>query len=444
MILKKLLNPNHPFSPAKCPFYYGWIIMIGATLGTIASIPGHTMGMGVFTEYLITSLGITRNSLAQSYAIGTIVSSMCLPWAGVMLDRLGARPMIVLACWGLGIALIFMGLLEVFVRNILPAGASPWVLFVVMTCVFFCTRFFGQGALTMVSRSMVGRWFNSRRSFVTMISSLGVGLSFNIAPKVLNQSLEVFGGQGTIFLMAAIIGLGMGTVGYLIFRNTPEECGLLLENGIERKKKHRQDIQTYHEFTRKEAVKTYPFWAVTLCFAWYSLTITALTFHISDIGREFGYSRDYVYNIFAYSAIVGICATLFTGWAGDRLPMKILVLMIAIGQYMISLGVVYFQTGIGFNTIAIGYGMSNGVFMSLITMVWPRFFGRKHLGAVSGACTLFVVFASAFGPILISELHLFFGNYSQPFMLVSLVQGILIITSLFVENPQRLHRRKTA
>lgn len=440
MNINALLDPHKPFSPKSVPFYYGWVIMVGATIGTIASIPGHTMGMGVFTEYLISTLHISRNSLAKSYAIGTILSSLCLPWAGVMLDRLGARPMIVLASWGLGIALILLGMLEVISSQLIQFDSYPWIIFVILTFNFFLTRFFGQGTVTMVSRSMIGRWFNVKRSFVTMLSSIGVGLSFNIAPQVLNQSLKVFGGQGTIFILAAVIGLGMGTFGYLVFRNSPEECGLELDNGHVRKKPHRQDIQTYHEYTRGEAIKTYPFWGVTCCFALYSLTITALTFHITDIGREFQHSRDYVYSIFPYAGVVGIAATLLTGWAGDRFRMKFLVLLIAIGQLMISLGVIYFDEAEGFWLIVVGYGVSNGVFVSLITMIWPRFFGRKNLGAVSGACTLFVVFASAFGPILMSELQIYFANYSEPFFALSLVQSVLVITSLFVENPQRKHR----
>ncbi len=414
--------------------------MVAATIGTIASIPGHTMGVGVFTEYLISSLQISRTSLAKSYAIGTVLSSFCLPWAGVLLDRLGARPMIIIASLGLGLALILLGMLEVISSTVFPENASPWVMFSALCFTFFLLRFFGQGTVTMVSRSMIGRWFNVKRSFVTMLSSLGVGLSFNIAPQVLNQSLKVFGGQGTIFILAALIGLGMSMIGYLFFRNSPEECGLLLDNGKTPQKSPKQDIETYHEFTRAEAIRTYPFWAVTCCFAIYSLTITALTFHITDIGKEFFHSRDYVYSIFPYAGIVGIAATLFTGWGGDRFPMKNLVLLIAAGQLTMSLGVVYFEGIAGFALLVVGYGISNGVFVSLITMIWPRFFGRENLGAVSGACTLFVVFASAFGPILLSLLQGFFGNYSVPFYLLSLIQSCLILTSFFVENPQRKHR----
>ncbi|HCE06906.1 MAG TPA: hypothetical protein DEQ62_11315, partial [Verrucomicrobiales bacterium] len=42
-----------PFAPSACPFFYGWVIVFAATIGTIASIPGQTMGFTVFTDVLM-------------------------------------------------------------------------------------------------------------------------------------------------------------------------------------------------------------------------------------------------------------------------------------------------------------------------------------------------------------------------------------------------------
>ena len=46
-----------PFSPSRCPFFYGWMIVFAATLGSIFSIPGQTMGFTVFTDVLMKELG---------------------------------------------------------------------------------------------------------------------------------------------------------------------------------------------------------------------------------------------------------------------------------------------------------------------------------------------------------------------------------------------------
>ena len=53
---------NTPFSPARCPFFYGWVIVAVSTLSICSSIPGQTAGIGLFTDSLMGALGITRTS----------------------------------------------------------------------------------------------------------------------------------------------------------------------------------------------------------------------------------------------------------------------------------------------------------------------------------------------------------------------------------------------
>ncbi len=79
-----------------------------STLGTLLSIPGQTMGVSVFTDYLIRDLDLSRNDLTSAYMIGTILSACVLPFAGCCFDRLGARVMIVIASLALGVTLLYL------------------------------------------------------------------------------------------------------------------------------------------------------------------------------------------------------------------------------------------------------------------------------------------------------------------------------------------------
>ena len=81
--------------------------MAASTFGLLASIPGQTMGVGVFSEYLISKTGLNRIQLSFAYMMGTILSSLILPFAGKLLDRIGARMMILATGIGLGAALLF-------------------------------------------------------------------------------------------------------------------------------------------------------------------------------------------------------------------------------------------------------------------------------------------------------------------------------------------------
>ena len=69
-----------PFAPRRWPFFYGWVILAASTVGILASIPGQTMGVSVFTDHLIAALRISRVQLSTAYMFGTVASSFMLPW----------------------------------------------------------------------------------------------------------------------------------------------------------------------------------------------------------------------------------------------------------------------------------------------------------------------------------------------------------------------------
>ena len=46
----RVFEPDFPFAPSRLPFFYGWLVLVVATLAILVSIPGQTMGVSVFTE----------------------------------------------------------------------------------------------------------------------------------------------------------------------------------------------------------------------------------------------------------------------------------------------------------------------------------------------------------------------------------------------------------
>jgi hypothetical protein len=96
MKISTLFKANFPFIPSRFPVFYGWVIVVFTTLGIMSSIPGQTMGVGIYTDFLIQSSHLSRMQISMAYMTGTILSSLLLPLAGRYYDLLGARIMIVL------------------------------------------------------------------------------------------------------------------------------------------------------------------------------------------------------------------------------------------------------------------------------------------------------------------------------------------------------------
>ena len=64
---------------------------------------------------------------------------------------------------------------------------------------------------------------------------------------------------------------------------------------------------------------------------------------------------------------------------------------------------------------ATAMGLGGGLVMVLFFSVWPRVYGRKHLGRIGGAAQAMTVVASALGPLMLAWCIELTGSYAGMF-----------------------------
>ena len=429
-----------PFVPRRFPFFYGWVVIATSVLGVIASIPGQTMGVSVFTDSLIDALGLTREQLSRCYMFGTIISGLLLPFAGRLIDKLGTRIMSVVAAAGLGVSLVFLSRCD-SISNWLGQYISNSItvaLFVIMLC-FMLIRFFGQGTLTVTSRVAMGKWFNHRRGLATGIAGIFIAFAFSYAPKLFNWMLESFGWRSSSLILSGIVMFGYGTFAAVFMRDNPEECLLVMDGVTDEAKLAKMSDKvpdTYHQFTRKEAVNTMAFWSFTLGTALHVFLLTAITFHLTSIAEEASRTRKEAFGIFIAMSFAGVAARFTAGYLSDLIRIKWLLIVMMTAELAGTFGMVIFASRSGWWMASLGYGIAGGIFGTLINVAWPRFFGRENLGGIAGINMSILVFASAIGPWLYSMVLVKSGSF-RPIIATSLLLPILItVLAFWTENPQ--------
>ena len=433
------LDPRRPFDPARFPLFYGWVIVACATLGMIASIPGQTMGVSVFTDIFIEEMGLSRLQLAGSYLIGTVLSGFLLPYGGRLFDRVGARWFCLLAFVVFGFVLFFLASVDwVYGAASLLLGGSVLLSGIVMTFGFFSLRFLGQGLVTLGSRSMQAKWWNRRRGFVGGIGAVAIGFIFSLAPLYLDWQIQLFGWRGTYIVNGLLLIVVMGSLAYLFFRDNPEECGLEMDGGfIAAPVKVNPDLVWKKDFTLSEAYRTYAFWIVSLMLAMNALVGTAYTFHVVDIGRSYGVDRRTILGFFAFAAAVSVPTNLLLGLLADHIRIRYLVAFIGIAGAILGLGILHLPSLLGVVLLVVGLGTSGGGFSVVMNVAYPRYYGRAHIGAINGASMLFFVWGSALGPLFYSLGLSWAGSYDQAVIAGSVVYLILAVAALWASNPQR-------
>ena len=96
----------------------------------------------------------------------------------------------------------------------------------------------------------------------------------------------------------------------------------------------------------------------------------------------------------------------------------------------------HLYTNIGWLSAIITLGLTGGIWGVLCNVAFPRYFGRKHLGAISGISMSILVISSAVGPAMFSYGKLWFGSYQNVALLVLIMPASIFIMSFFTKNPQ--------
>lgn len=417
-----------PFDPGRFRFYYGWIILGAGTVGMLASFPGQTAGVSVFTEHLSDATGLTRLQLAMAYLIGTTSSGLFLPLGGRWVDAVGSRVVAFGATVGLATtitALSFVG------------AMSQAVGLVVMSIGFAFLRFFGQGLLTLSSRTMISQWFDRRRGLVSSASSAAFAFVFSLTPTLLFALVELSGFRWAWRQLAIGLVLGLGTMILVLYRNTPEECGLMIDGqGPLPEGATSIDLTDDIAATKSEAVRDRRFWIVTLPIFSMSVVGTALTFHIVDLGSEVGLDEATIVLIFVPIAIISIPITLISGWLADTIPIVALAAAMAVFQIIMYLTIGELDQPVLRILAIVSWGSSSGLRAALMAAALPRFFGRTHLGSIAGTQMSTLVIGSAIGPFLFAWIEAAAGSYRTA-LWVSLVGPVASLALVAIHATAR-------
>jgi OFA family oxalate/formate antiporter-like MFS transporter len=438
------LAPDFPFPPGKFPFFYGWAIVAVATLGIVMSVPGQTMGVSVFTDHLIRVTGLTRLELANTYLVGTLASSLFLPRGGVYLDHHGSRTTGIVACIAVALTLCLLTQLDkistglsVLVGLDRPVATAA----VILTLAFMMLRFSGQGMLTMASRTMMAKWFERRRGLASGLSGIFVSGGFAIAPLILQSFIDLGGWRGAWLMLAGLVGIGMGLVILVFFRENPEECGLQMDGDIPKDPRAVSPMGSTASddlsFTRAEALRTARFWYVTLSRSLQAMVFTGITFHIVDIGVETGIGGREAVKLFIPLALVSTTTGLISGWAADRVPVRALVLLSVGLQTIAYIGAGRLDEWPFLIMMLVGWGGAGGLYATLLNVAIPNFFGRLHLGAISSIQMSCMVAASAMGPAFLAASKTYLGTYESGLLWCCAFSGAVFLFALLAPRASR-------
>ncbi len=412
--------PAHTAPSPRKRFYYGWTIVALAAAAMVATLPGRTHGLGMITERLLNdpAFHIDRVSYADLNLWATLLgAAFCLP-CGRLIDRYGLRTVLTGTVLCLGVVVLAMTRLTGVV-----------MLFVAIAL----TRGFGQSALSVVSITMVGKWFSSRKLSLAMAAyAVLMSLGF-IGAALWGKEYAAADWRVVWSAMGLLLLFGMAPLGWLLTRNSPEQCGLFLD-GEESNNTSTSSDAVGH--TLVQALRTPAFWVFGLAVSMYGLIASGVSLFNESILVERGFTVEVYYNMLALTTAVALLAKFPIGWLVQRMPIgrTLSVAMFVLAASLCWLPRVETQPQVVL--YAVGMGLSGAAITVIFFTFWGRAYGRAHLGRIQGAAQMLTVFASALGPKMLAECQARTGSYSLIFYTMAVVVSALATWAFFVPIPR--------
>jgi len=189
------------------------------------------------------------------------------------------------------------------------------------------------------------------------------------------------------------------------------------------------------DLTWQQALATPAFWVFSIGAALYGLVASGIGLFNESILAERGFGADVYYQTLIVTAMTALIGNFGGGWLATRLS---LTNLLAISLFILALGLAALPhiTSIGQVMVwATAMGLGGGLVMVLFFSVWPRVYGRAHLGRIQGAAQAMTVIASAVGPLLLAWCIEWTGSYGAMFNILAAVIGTLAFISMVTPLP---------
>lgn len=398
--------------------FYGWWNVAASFVGLALSYAMFTVfAFGTFVGPLHAEFGWQRGPMSLALTIANITIVVASPLLGALVDRVGARRVMVVSIALLGLCVASM--------SRLTGNIQHYYLMHILIPLL------GAGTLPLAYSRIIVAWFEKRRGLALGIALSGFGVGAAMVPSLAQWMIEQFGWREAYLVFGGLIfGFSLPLAAFVL-REKPAEMGLL-PNGAAR----REDVEeragataNWAGFTLAESARTRPFWFLVVSIVLIGVGITSILAHLVPmlIGRGVEPARAaFAMSLLGFGLIFGRIAS---GWlmdhffapyvaAGFQLGMLCGLVILALG----ASGPLAFLAGIS-------AGLATGSEISEISYLVSRYFGLKAFGLVNGIMFAAFQLGSGAGAYAMGAYYDRAGDYIGALWVVS---GLTVISTLLI------------
>lgn len=385
-------------------------IVVGCTIGTAVSMtPMVYTVFGLFLLPIAAEFGWPRSAVSLVLLFAAIAGSLSSPIVGGLIDRHGARKVILSGMVAFALAVAAVSLIR----------ANRFELYAAYTLVGIA----GTVPSGVTFTKVIAGWFDRHRGlFLGIVGGLGNGVGAALSPVFVHALIAHYGWRtGYVGIGVVILVVGFPVV-FALLRDPPRErCEAGAASG-----------DHDHDMTPAQARSTSTFWIILVAIALGAGCMTAVFAHVVPMLLDRGVAADHATFVLVTFSMVTAVWQVAVGWLLDHVPRP----WIAAPFFLVALaGLMLFQSTSSYPRLILSGGLMGlglGTEYGVLPYFLSRYFGVRHYGAISGAVYGVIALTQGLTPFLMDLVFDLDGSYRPAILAigVGLIGGALLILRL--------------
>lgn len=368
---------------------YGWVIVAAGAVITCVAM-GALFALPVYLQPIADETGWSRAGISTAMTIGFVVMGVAGFGWGTLTDRIGARPVVLIAALILGTGLFIASRTADLILFQLAYGGLAGAA---------AGAFFAPIMATTVG------WFDKHRSLAVSLVSIGAGVAPMVITPLASILIQAYGWRSAM-MMTALVATALLVPASFLIRRAPQTLADTADH-------QQSDVAPRNPAPAKPfaALRTPQFAVLAATFFLCCAAHSGPIFHTVSYAMLCGVPALAAASIYSVEGVAGLFGRLVFGLAADRLGVKKVLIgglaLQAAGIY----SYIYVADLTNFYMLAVVLGLAYGGVMPLYAVLARDYFGPHVMGTVLGGATMISSIGMAFGPVGGGWLFDTFGTY---------------------------------
>ena len=352
-----------------------WLVLGTLFLAAGVNVGSSNYAFGLFVEPLETTFGWSRTAISASLSF-TAVGALASPIIGRLMDRHGARPVLV-------ISLTLMGL-SFLIR---PAMTELWHWYGLSFL-----QFIGISGITALPAGrLIAIWFPASQGRIMGITVAGINVGGITIPFVVNVALGASGWQAAYVAMG-VIAVALAALALVFVREHPPDAQDDSE-GVARDVSGRMS-----GLPLSAATRTRSFYAIVGALALGNFGHAGVFPQLIPHFTELGVPATWAAITVTVMAVAGLISKPTFGYLSERMTARRAMMLTlsgqCVGSVMLVISPIFAWVGLPI------FGVSMGAHSALMPLLVQESFGARYFGSIMGTVTMFTLIPFGLAPII--------------------------------------------